>query len=147
MLQWMKRIKEFAQRFRLTETKKDRAILMTCIGIAFVFWVLVKLSQPYTSECEILLDYDLPEDKVLRETPPEKITATLKGNGWDLFREYRNNGEREVRIDVVEDRNYLNINELINNINLQDRLIIKKASSSDRKVYFYIFYYFSGNKS
>ncbi|MEN0048533.1 MAG: CdaR family protein [Bacteroidota bacterium] len=113
----MKRIKAFIQQLRLTETKKDRAILMTCIGIAFVFWVLVKLSQPYTSECEILLDYDLPEDKVLRETPPEKITATLKGNGWDLFREYRNNGEREVRIDVVEDRNYLNINELINNIN------------------------------
>jgi len=113
----MRKIKEFAQRFRLTETKKDRAILMTCIGIAFVFWVLVKLSQPYIGECKILLDYDLPEDKVLRETPPQTIVATIKGNGWDLFKEYRNNGEREVKIDVLEDRNYLNINELINNIN------------------------------
>lgn len=113
----MKKIKEFAQRLRLTETKKDRAILMTCIGIAFVFWILVKLSQPYTSECEILLDYDLPDDKVLRETPPQNIVATIKGNGWDLFKEYRHNGEREVKIDILEDRNYLDINELTNNIN------------------------------
>ncbi|MEM8525268.1 MAG: CdaR family protein [Bacteroidota bacterium] len=113
----MKKIKEFAQRFRLTETKKDRAILMTCIGIAFVFWVLVKLSQVYTSECEILLDYDLPKDKVLRETPPRKIVATIKGNGWNLFNEYRHNADREVMLEIVEDRNYLDINELKNTIN------------------------------
>jgi len=113
----MKKTEQIWQRLRLTETKKDRAILMTCIGIAFVFWVLVKLSQPYTSKCEILLDYDLPDDKVLRETPPQKIVATIKGTGWDLFKEYQNNSGRKVKIEVYENRNYLNINELTNNIN------------------------------
>ncbi|MEL6721497.1 MAG: CdaR family protein [Bacteroidota bacterium] len=113
----MKITERIWQQLKLTETKKDRAILMTCIGIAFVFWVLVKLSQSYSSECEIILSYDLPDDKVLRETPPQKMIATLKGSGWDLFTEYRNHAGRSVEIKVHEDRNYLNPNELTSTLN------------------------------
>ena len=41
----------------------DRAILMSCIGIALVFWLLVKLSQSYKTTEDYEISYTLPEGK------------------------------------------------------------------------------------
>ncbi len=68
--------------------KSDRAILMICIGIALIFWLLVKLSQDFGTTLNLNAAYQLPQDKTFLQTPPSSITATVKGNGWDLLGNY-----------------------------------------------------------
>ena len=77
-------IKKIAS-FKLQE---DRAMLITCIGIAFVFWILVKLSQTYPTVKPIMLNIEMPEDKCLLEMPPDDVEAELRGTGWDLMLEH-----------------------------------------------------------
>ncbi len=74
--------------FRLSSPKEDRAILLACIGIAFVFWLLIKLSQTYQAEKEIEFEVSTPPDKVLSQKPPANLTAELEGTGWDLMIDY-----------------------------------------------------------
>lgn len=70
------------------QPRKDRAILMICIGIAFVFWFLVKLSQTFTTEKEIQFDLNIPEEKTFVMLPPVDMEVEIEGTGWDLLVEY-----------------------------------------------------------
>ena len=63
----------------------DRAILIACIFIALVFWLLVKMSQPFPTTIEYDIDYKLPTGKSFVTSPPSNITATVNGSGWDLI--------------------------------------------------------------
>ena len=58
---------------------------MVCVGIALIFWLLVKLSQPYNSTETYPLDYTLPSGKTFVSPPPQEVIATLRGRGWDLI--------------------------------------------------------------
>lgn len=68
--------------------QEDQAILLSCFGIALIFWVLVKLSQEYTSPKPVAFSYTIPDDLALANLPAEDVTATLKGTGWNLMFEY-----------------------------------------------------------
>jgi YbbR domain-containing protein len=63
----------------------DRAILMFCIGIALIFWLLVKLSQNYKTSGEYEITYSLPQGKTFVEAPLKAVKITLEGQGWDLI--------------------------------------------------------------
>ena len=63
--------------------KEDRATLLACIGIAFVFWLLIKLSQTYRTEKQVLFQFEIPSDKALASVAPEDMTVQLQGTGWD----------------------------------------------------------------
>ena len=65
--------------------KSDRAILMVCIGIALVFWLLLKLSHTYKTSKDFQIIYQLPEGKSMVESPPEKVRLGLQARGFDLL--------------------------------------------------------------
>ncbi len=65
--------------------QKDRAILMICIGIAFVFWFFVKLNKTYETSRIVNLNYELPPEVAFLEIPPKKVETTLEGRGWNLM--------------------------------------------------------------
>ncbi|HMQ45860.1 MAG TPA: CdaR family protein [Saprospiraceae bacterium] len=71
--------------FQLNE---DRAILMVCFVIALIFWLIVKLSNPYKTTREVEFYVPLPQDKALSKRPPDDMTVELSGLGWDLAIDY-----------------------------------------------------------
>jgi hypothetical protein len=64
---------------------QDRAVLMICIGIALVFWFLNKLSTSYRQTQSLKINYVLPKGKAFSSPPPQYISATFQGTGWDLL--------------------------------------------------------------
>ena len=71
---------------QIVKDKSERAILMVCIGIAFVFWIATKMSKSYETDIEIGVKFTPPnENNILTKTPPNKLDVTLKAAGWDLM--------------------------------------------------------------
>jgi len=64
--------------------REDRAILIICIGIALIFWLLVKLSQTYRTDKNIVFNLRIPSEKAFLESPPSNMVAVIEGQGWDL---------------------------------------------------------------
>lgn len=125
----------------------DRAILISCIFIALVFWLLVKMSQPFPTTIEYDIDYKLPNGKSFVTSPPSKVNATVNGSGWELisrgFRkrpeviqfelsEMASQGiERNTVIGKIEKT--LPSNILIQDINT-DYIFIQMEDESEKKV-------------
>ncbi len=80
--------------------QSDRAILLLCMGIALVFWVLIKLSQNYRTTQEFALVYNKPAGKTFTNTPPEALIATLDGQGWDLLSNYFSAKDRKLSLNL-----------------------------------------------
>ncbi len=103
--------------------QKDRAILMICIGIALVFWLLVKLSQDYSTVRPVTLNLTIPDDKALAEAPPTDVRAEIEGTGWDLMFDYFQHPEVKLQYNLEEaDQLSLSRNRLRNDI-LEDLAI------------------------
>ncbi len=81
--------------------KTDRAILMICIGIAFVFWLITKLSYSYKDSISINLNYKISSEKVFTFPPAHELLVDIEGKGWDLLGLAFSSDKREVNI-VVE---------------------------------------------
>jgi hypothetical protein len=64
---------------------RDRAVLMTCIGIALCFWFLNRLSSSFRQTKSIRLDYELPKGKAFSIPPPLYVQVTMQGTGWDML--------------------------------------------------------------
>ena len=75
------------RKFQL-KLREDRAILLICIGIALVFWLLVKLSQTYSTVRPVAFKFQIPENETLSNAPPEDMTVEIEGTGWDLLFDY-----------------------------------------------------------
>ena len=67
------------------KAQNDRAVLMICIGIAFIFWLIVKLSQVYSVWKNVQVNIEIPEGKALGNLPPENLMANIEAKGWDLL--------------------------------------------------------------
>lgn len=80
----------------------DRAILMICIGIALIFWVLVKLSQSYRTTRDYEIKYTLPQGKTFAQSPLKTVKASLEGKGWDLIFYYFRNKNPRINFDLTE---------------------------------------------
>ena len=84
----------------ILSNKTERAILMICIGIAFVFWVFSKLSKNYDSAIQVNLEYRLPsENSILTKKPPTKLDVTLDGTGWNLL--FHSIGKRKRKLEYT----------------------------------------------
>ena len=55
------------------------------MSIAFVFWLLTKLSAFYITTTIVQLEYVLPKGKILTFTPPKQLEVEIKGEGWVLM--------------------------------------------------------------
>jgi len=82
--------------------KTDRAILMICIGIAFVFWLFTKLSYPFRSQVSIRVEYNLSKDKVLTTPAPELIDINIEASGWELLKFYFVKRKYTIDVDVSD---------------------------------------------
>lgn len=81
--------------------RTDRGIFLISMGIALLFWVLVKLSKEYTSKREVSITYNIPSDMSFVTIPPEKVTVSLKGRGWDLMYDYFGDPNRTVKFSLA----------------------------------------------
>lgn len=81
--------------------KTDRAILMICISIAFVFWLMTKLSYSYKDTVIVKLNYITPEDKIFTNPPATQLEVDIEGKGWDLLGLAFYNKERIIDIPVA----------------------------------------------
>lgn len=64
---------------------EDRKILLVCLGVAFVFWILVKLSKNYTVHSVAYITYELPLGQSFTTSPPEIVGMDLIAKGWYFF--------------------------------------------------------------
>lgn len=81
---------------------RDRNILLICIGIAFFFWFLVKLSKEYDTHKHVTASYIIPSYLAFSQMPPSQFKAELEGSGWDLMYEYFINGDTKVQFDLSQ---------------------------------------------
>ena len=64
---------------------KDRNIILICIGIAFILWLTTKLSKDYIQEYRFDLNFELPQNEAFVSAPPDRMRASLSGQGWELL--------------------------------------------------------------
>ncbi len=97
--------------------KSDRAILMICISIAFVFWLFTKMSYVYKSTIALELVYDLPQGKVLTIPPPTTIDIDIEGTGWDLIGTWFRSNKFTIDVDLKD-----NAPMTLNAMNLKSKI-------------------------
>ncbi|OAV44746.1 hypothetical protein A3850_009695 [Lewinella sp. 4G2] len=78
----------------------DRQVFAICVTAAFVFWLILNLSQDYTVDREVKLDYLVDPERVLVGSMPENIETDVTGTGWALIWEGIRPGPLPVEIDV-----------------------------------------------
>ena len=83
-----------------TGLKEDRGVLITCIALAFFFWLLVKLSKSYTTSKQVRFSYSLPTDKAFSSFPKQFYDVEIQGTGWDLIYEYFSGNQVRLNYDL-----------------------------------------------
>ncbi|HQU59037.1 MAG TPA: hypothetical protein PLU64_07570 [Saprospiraceae bacterium] len=87
------------------------------MGIALIFWLLVKLSQTYQTQRPISFELEIPQEKALTELPPADMVAELEGSGWDLLFDYFSHPTVSLVYDMQDvSRLHLNRGQLRNDI-------------------------------
>ncbi len=79
---------------------KDRAVLMSCIGIALFFWLLNRLSITFVKNTQVKVFYNLPEGKTLSNIPPQYAFVSVRGTGWDIL---SGRTDTDIRLDLTAD--------------------------------------------
>jgi YbbR domain-containing protein len=82
--------------------KTDRTILMICISIAFIFWLITKLSYSYKDTISVRLNYKMSAKKVFTYPPAKELLVYIEGKGWDLLGHSFSSAKREINIQVAE---------------------------------------------
>ena len=120
------------------DLEQDRTILLICIGIAFFFWLLVKLSKTYKTETLAIATYYLPEGMAFTKIPPNNIRVNIQGSGWDLIYEHFIKGPPPIVFDLT-DRQFFDISrtELMEKIakGLSKDLTILSLSHDELELY------------
>lgn len=75
-------------------------MLLGCIGIAFVVWLFMKMSQTHQTEIPVEVAYNLPEDKIFAAPPLATITPQISGTGWALFTRYITAQRPNITLDL-----------------------------------------------
>jgi len=86
---------------------EDRAVLAVCIGIALVFWFLVKMSKTYVTEKPVTLSVGVPEHLALVRLPPQNIKAELQSTGWNLMADFFLQQELVVEVELDDRRRFV----------------------------------------
>lgn len=89
--------------------EKDRGILLICMGISLFFWLLVKLSETYTTEKRLRFQFSFPESKTIHPLPPKDLSVEIQGKGWELIIESLKGGSYEIVYDLRNEV-YLEVN-------------------------------------
>lgn len=106
----------------------DRQMLLFCIGLAFVFWLILNLSQDYEVNKEVHIEYLVSPERVIDGDPPRTVSVQLRGRGWNLI--WENLRGRAIRVDVDVENNP----SLLLTTNLLQQKIARELSSGDLEV-------------
>lgn len=82
--------------------QNDRSILGFCIFLAFIFWLITKLSYNYQDVAIVKLEYEMPEDKAFTYPPVEQLEVTVRGTGWELLRLAFGTKDRVLTVPVAQ---------------------------------------------
>ncbi len=80
--------------------RTEKAMLILCIGIAFLFWLLVKLNKTYTTTINLKTAYNLPFHKSLANVLPSDIDVEVKAKGFALLSRYLNNRKPTIALNI-----------------------------------------------
>ncbi len=73
---------------------------------SFFMWLLINLSKEYVTKITYYVSYDnLAQDKILQETPLQKIDFLIKGNGFKLFTASFSNKRLSFSVDKLKSKN------------------------------------------
>lgn len=98
---------------------------MICIGIALIFWLLVKLSQEYRTSKSVILTFTIPAEQTFSAAPPNDLKVQIEGTGWDLMFDYFASRRLDLHYDLLQtDRLNLNRGQLRTDI-------LNRLSSND----------------
>ncbi len=103
----------------------DRQMLLICMGLAFVFWLILNLSQEYEIGKDVRLSYVVSPERVIAGTPPQSVPVQVAGRGWNLIWESMRGRTLDVTIDVDDQQ------ELLLSSNLLRQEISRQLSSGD----------------
>jgi hypothetical protein len=80
------KIKKILRNFNLKENNRP-LIFLVCLLIATVLWLVKAMEKQYESTVSFPVQYtNLPQEKILINPPPERLTIKLKAHGFTLFR-------------------------------------------------------------
>ncbi len=85
----------------------DRQILLICFGLAFVFWLILNLSQQYEINKTVNIQYSISPDRAIAGKPPRSIPVQIRGRGWNLIMESIRGNSMDILLDVDDDEQYL----------------------------------------
>jgi hypothetical protein len=79
----------------------NKAMLILCIGIAFVLWLSTKMNKIYQTTLPIRVEYKLPKSKTFRVPPTETIDADIRATGWELLSQYFNATIQHIDLPIT----------------------------------------------
>lgn len=82
--------------------RSDRSVLGFCVFLAFIFWLITKLSYVYQDVATVKLVYEMPEDKAFTYPPVQELEVTVRGTGWELLSLAFGNTDRVLTIPVAQ---------------------------------------------
>ena len=106
----------------------DRQVLLICMGLAFVFWLILNLSQEYEISKDVRLTYTVSPERVIAGTPPQSVPIQVAGRGWNLIWESFRGRTLEVTIDVADQQ------ELLLSSNLLRQAVARRLSTGTLEV-------------
>lgn len=123
MLSTRQKINRFRELFPRIE-HRDRRVLFFCIGVAFVFWLILNLSRNYSINKEVSITYQLPEDLLVVNAPPQMADLSISGQGWNLMWESLTTPVITIVLNVAEESDgYISKGDIA-------RLVEEKLASS-----------------
>ncbi len=112
--------------------RNDRWLLAISMVISLTFWLVLKMSQIYTYNYTVAVEYQLPEGYAFRQAPPSGLTISLEGKGWDLmrFHLFKRHHPVPFRITTTTDHNFLesSIKNRLNNTLNKFKLNVKSST-------------------
>lgn len=84
---------------------EERGIWLICVGISLFFWILVKMSNTYTSSLPVDYRLTLPENKALARLPPANLSAEVRSTGWNLLREFLQQDSIWIAVNLQQSDN------------------------------------------
>ncbi|PPK86630.1 hypothetical protein CLV84_3565 [Neolewinella xylanilytica] len=106
----------------------DRQVLLFCIGLAFVFWLILNLSQTYEIDKTVNIQYNVSPNRAIAGQPPRSIPVQIRGRGWNLIVESIRGKTVDILLDVNDDEQYLLSG------NVLEQAIRRQLSSGDLEV-------------
>jgi len=94
---------------------KNESIVAFLISVLFaiIFWFLITFDKSYDSSIPFSVKFsNIPEDQVLKNTPPEALHLIIKAKGWDIFKIKRLRKNYTINVDI---ENYSNKDYILTN--------------------------------